>query len=425
MSHADPAPRSLVTLPLCTVLHTCTHAYGSMLVPLYILMQKDLRLPGVQYAALIVTVYGVVYNACGFAAGILADRLNRRNLLGGGLVVNALAIGLMGLTRRYEILIALAVLAGLGGTLFHPAANALIPAHFPKSPGMAIGLLGIGSGLGFFIGPQYAGWSAVHGSWHFASVASWQRPCVELGAAGLVLGLLFLAIAREAPGNHHARPLPRPLGRRLRWNVIAIALTLGCRDFAGLASVSLTGIYLLKSQGRDAASAGLIVGSMMLMGVWANPIAVWISPGRRRLPMLAAFLVLAGAMLCTVPWFSRASVLAVLCVFQAFHMGTYAISDAAVLERVAAPLRGRVVGLFLMLAGTAAGASPWVMGFWTDRLGPRAFEQAAYSPAFITLGAVMALASVSTFLIARLGQPQLGAIEPITEITPATMEAVM
>src|SRR4051812_22449984 len=49
--------RSHVTLALCTVLHAFTHAYGTMLVPLYLLMVADLRLGGVKAASLIVTLY--------------------------------------------------------------------------------------------------------------------------------------------------------------------------------------------------------------------------------------------------------------------------------------------------------------------------------------------------------------------------------
>ena len=60
---------------------------------------------------------------------------------------------------------ALGVAAGLFGTLFHPAANALVCAHYPRHPGLAIGLLGVGSGLGFFAGPQYAGWRAESAAW--------------------------------------------------------------------------------------------------------------------------------------------------------------------------------------------------------------------------------------------------------------------
>jgi MFS family permease len=414
-----------LTLALGILLHLFTHAFGAMLVPLYLLIQADLHLPGVKYAALLVTVYGVVYYIVAYGAGILADHVNRKNLLGWGLVLNAIAVVLMGLTRRYELLILLSVLGGLAGTLFHPAANALIPAHYPKSPGMAIGVLGIGSGLGFFLGPQYAGWRAVHAGWHWGSIADWQRPCIELGAMGLLCGLAFLLLAREAPGQHESRPSPHPLSRRLRWNVVGIALTLGCRDFAGLASLSLTSIYLLRALGRDAASAGLTVGIMMLIGVVANPLAVWISPGRRRLPMLAVTLLLAGGIVCTVPWFSAAWVLPVLCIFQSCHLGSYAMSDAAMLERVAPSHRGRVAGLFLNFAGTAASLSPWIVGAWTDAFGERGEVQSSYYPPFIAMGAMMVFAILSVPLIAKLGRAHEGAISPLSEIAPATMEVMM
>src|SRR5687768_12299969 len=189
MPHEVPNVRSHLTLVLCMVLHAFTHAYGTMLVPLYLAMQTDLRLWGVGAASLIVTVYGLVYCLGSYPAGVLADRVNRKALLGVGLIVNAVAILLMGLTRRYEMLLALGVLGGLAGTLFHPAANALSTAHYPKSPGMAIGVLSMGAAIGFFAGPRYAGWRAEH--------ATWQTPLVEAGLFGLVVGVLFLFVAKE------------------------------------------------------------------------------------------------------------------------------------------------------------------------------------------------------------------------------------
>jgi MFS family permease len=191
--------RSHLTLFLCTVLHAFTHAYGSMLVPLYLLMVTDLHLPGVNRASLLLTVYSFVYCATSFTAGVLTDRFNRKLLLGIGLLGNALAIALIGLTRNYELMLLWAILGGLSGTIFHPAAGALAAGHYPKSPGMAIGLLGIGSGIGFFVGPKYAGWraQAAHWSWPGMQIAQWQKPCVELGVAGMIVGLLFLLIARE------------------------------------------------------------------------------------------------------------------------------------------------------------------------------------------------------------------------------------
>src|SRR5436190_488311 len=103
-SFARPSLRSHVTLALCTLLHAFTHAYGTMLVPLYLLMVADLRLDGVKAASLIVTLYGLFYCIGSYGAGVLADRFDRRALLGIGLIGNALAITAMGLTRQYEML---------------------------------------------------------------------------------------------------------------------------------------------------------------------------------------------------------------------------------------------------------------------------------------------------------------------------------
>jgi hypothetical protein len=65
------------------------------------------------------------------------------------------------------------------------------------------------------------------------------------------------------------------------------------------------------------------------------------------------------------------------------------------------------------------------MGFWTDHFGAHAAEPSAYYGPFRLLGVLMFLATASIPLIARLGGAVAGAIEPIREIAPATMEPVM
>lgn len=419
------AARSHVTLALCTVLHLFTHAYGTLLVPLYLLVVADLKLGGVNRASLIVTLYGGFYCLGSFPAGVLADRFDRKLLLGIGLLGNAVAITLMGLTRSYEMIMALGIVAGLFGTLFHPAANALVPAHYPRHPGMAIGLLGMGSGLGFFAGPQFAGWRAHSAQWHLANVADWQRPCVELGLAGIVSGIAFLLIAREVPGKETGRGESHPpLGRVLARRVLALSAVLGCRDFAGVATLSLAGIYLQKAQNLSVPMTGMILGFIMLASVVVNPILVWLSPGGRRLPMLIAVLVLGGLVVPAVPFLSCTAGVLLIGFFQTCQMGSYAVSDAAMLERVSNQVRGRVVGLFLTIAGTMGATGPWVMGGWSDLLKARASHPAAYLGPFLTVGICMILATLSIPLIARLGPAGMSVIEPITETSPATLMPV-
>ena len=124
--------RSHLTLALCTILHGFTHAYGSMLVPLYFRIADDLKLSGVGAATLIVTLYGAVYNLASYAAGLAADRFSRKTLLAIGLLGNATAILAIGLSRQYSHILMLGVAAGLFGTIFHPSANALASSHYPK-----------------------------------------------------------------------------------------------------------------------------------------------------------------------------------------------------------------------------------------------------------------------------------------------------
>jgi MFS family permease len=294
---------------------------------------------------------------------------------------------------------------------------------------MAIGLLGIGSGLGFYAGPRFAGWRAESAHWNWHGITSWQRPCVEAGLAGMLFGILFLFLAREArPRRNDAateRTIHPPLGKELRWRVTSIALVLSCRDFAGVACLSLSSIYLQRALGTDLRETGLILGTMMLTGVIANPLAVWLSPGRRRLPALTVVLIAAGISIALVPLFpTRGSALGMLCVFQSLQLGSYAMSDAGILERVPANTRGRVVGLFLSIAGTFAGLSPWAMGFWTDKMHQSATQRLPYLVPFGTLGAMMIFSALSTPIIARLGKPDECAINPLSEIMPRTMEVV-
>ena len=412
---STPGFRTHLTLVLCTILHAFTHAYGTLLVPLYLLMASDLPLRGVSYASAVVTVYGLVNCLLSYGAGVIADRHNRKLQLGIGLIGNALAITAMGLTRRYELIMLYGVIGGFFASLFHPAANALVPAHYPKSPGMAIGLLGIGSGIGFFAGPQFAGRRA-------QATGHWQTPLIEAGVAGVIVGVIFLFVAREI---HADARQSRPLGVGLRGKISRIAIMLGFRDFAGVATLSLGSIYLQKAHHLDAKQTGFILGAMMLISVIVSPLAVYISPGRRRLPLLACVLIAGGIVLATTPLWPVAAVLWVLMAFMAFQLGSYAVSDAAILERVPAHSRGRVVGLFLSIAGTFSSTAPFVMGFWTDRLHERAADPIAYLPLFATLAAMMCVAALSTRLIAHLGDPQGFPIEPLSQITPATVEPVL
>jgi len=159
-----------------------------------------------------------------------------------------------------------------------------------------------------------------------------------------------------------------------------------------------------------------------LPSVLFNPLFVYLTSGRRRMGGLSLILFLAAVVAAVTPLVGGGWVLAILCVYQTLQMGSFAVGDVAMLERVAPEVRGRVVGLFMVIAGTFGALGPWVMGAWTDLLGPRGGEPSGYFGPFGLISAFMLLAAVAPPWLAKLG-PVSETMKLVEEISPATMGA--
>src|SRR2546425_6234122 len=198
------------TLWLCGALHAFTHIYHVALMPLYLLIQRDLRLASVEQATLLLTLMMLAYFLPSYGMGVLADRLSRKRLLAAGLAINALGYVGLAFAPNYAWAVACVMIAGLGGSFFHPAATSMVARLFPANTGRALGLVGVGASIGFFIGPLYSGWRA--------ESAGWRAPVLELGSAGVLMGGLFARVAQEEtpptpPGvkkNNRTKIFPTP-----------------------------------------------------------------------------------------------------------------------------------------------------------------------------------------------------------------------
>src|SRR5436309_7012394 len=181
------------TLWLCGTLHAFTHIYHVALMPLYLLMQRDLKLASVEQATLLLTLMMLAYFLPSYGMGVLADRLSRQKLLAAGLAINALGYVGLAFAQNYAWAVVCVMIAGLGGSFFHPAATSMVARQFPANTGRALGLVGVGASVGFFIGPLYSGWRA--------DSAGWRAPVLELGAAGILMAGLFAWLAPEEPAR--------------------------------------------------------------------------------------------------------------------------------------------------------------------------------------------------------------------------------
>src|SRR6516164_3799097 len=89
------------TLRLAGALHAFTHLYQVALMPLYLLIQRDFKFESVSQATLLLTVMMAAYFVPSYPMGVLADKLNRKTLLGTGLAVNGLGFVGLGLAPTF------------------------------------------------------------------------------------------------------------------------------------------------------------------------------------------------------------------------------------------------------------------------------------------------------------------------------------
>ena len=404
------------TLWLVGVLHGFTHLYQVALLPLYLRIQHDLKLSSVEQATLLVTVMGLAYFLPSYPLGALADRLSRKKLLALGLAINALGFIGFSLAPNYGWALAGMVVAGFGGTFYHPAATALIARMFPEARGKALGLVGIGASVGFFVGPIYCGWRAVVSG-------SWRAPVLEIGLLGLIGAGLFAWLAKEEQPADRQRVPPvvatseKMFPTRALWAFfLGASFALSLRDFAGMAMATSASLFLQNARGFNPKTAGLALSGIYLASAISNPLFGGLSDGGR-MRWVSFVLVMAAAFICVFPRVPVSWMVPVLLAYGFFFMASYPITEAALMETVHDSVRGRVFGLFITIGGLVGNLSHWLVGSWVQGLGAGAFSPASYFPLYATL-ALMVVASLA-------GLPCLHAIRRQEEKNqPATMGSV-
>ena len=214
--------------------HMLSHFLQLILAPLFPLLKNEF---GVGYAALGLMV-SVMYTVSGMSqtmAGFIVDRYGARRVLLFGMATFSLAMLLTGLASSYWMLVAVALLAGVGNSVFHPADFAILNAKVnPKRLGYAFSTHGIGGNFGWLAAPAFSiGISTLYG-WRAATIA-----------AG-VLGLLITALIASRPAIAGAqRNKPQDAReRRLKDEVRALLSkpVLKCFAFFTFYSMALIGL---------------------------------------------------------------------------------------------------------------------------------------------------------------------------------------
>jgi len=188
----ERARRDAAIIGSVGLIHSTSHVFQFCLPPMFPLLQEEF---GMGYTAL-GSVLAAFYLASGIGqvfVGIAVDRWGGRIVLAVGMAALAGAMGALAFAPAFWMFLPLAVIAGLGNSVFHPADFAILShAVHPSRTGRAFSIHAFGGTLGYVVSPLLL--SAL-GFW-----LGWRAAMAVAGVYGLVQAA-FVFFARDLLGD--------------------------------------------------------------------------------------------------------------------------------------------------------------------------------------------------------------------------------
>ena len=376
---------------LISLAHGASHFYQLALPPLFPHLKEAFAVSYTELGTLM-TVFYVSSGVSQTGAGFLVDRFPARTVLLSGLALLCAAIMLMGFAPAFWMLFPLAVLAGLGNSVFHPADLSILTASIRRTRhGRAYGFHTLGGNLGYALAPIVMVGLALELGWRSALVVA--------GAGGLVLFLLLLLNRRLfLDAQEEASPLPvspaqetgqeAPAWRRpfaavrhgfapllsapvwlcFAFFVLLSGATIGLQSFFPALMDQLYDLPV--AEGAPLLSVFLFgaSGGVLLGGFLAERV------GARHQVVIAAGLASAAAFFVAISLgLFPAALLGVPFALTGILVGlTMPSRDMLVRETAAASARGRVFGFVYSGLDVGAAAAPLIVGLLLDHGNPRA-----------------------------------------------------
>jgi len=180
----DRERRDLKILALISVGHFMSHFFSLTLPPLFIYLREAFNVSYAELGLLMALSYGasaVVQVPVGF----LVDRFGAKLVLTVGLTLLSLGYGLVGLAPTFWVAIALAMLAGIGNSVFHPADYVILNSSIsPSRMGRAFSIHTFAGHLGTAVAPV----SMIL----LSDLFGWRTALIAAGLFGLAVMLALL-----------------------------------------------------------------------------------------------------------------------------------------------------------------------------------------------------------------------------------------
>jgi FSR family fosmidomycin resistance protein-like MFS transporter len=181
LTAAVPLNRDLRVISLIGVAHGFSHFYQLVFITMLLIVRQEAGLSFTDVGILGSIFYGTS-GLCQTAAGFAVDRFGARPILAAGLAVSAIGIALIALAHSFAVFALIAVVTGLGNSVFHPADFAILNSSVNQSRlGRAFSIHGLGGSLG---------WAAAPALYFLDAAIGWVGAALIAALPGLVLAVV-------------------------------------------------------------------------------------------------------------------------------------------------------------------------------------------------------------------------------------------
>jgi predicted MFS family arabinose efflux permease len=367
-------------------------------------VKRELHLSDTQLGLLTGPMFALFYTAFGIPVAAWADRGHRTRIIACACALWSLFTAGCGVAGSFATLALSRIGVGVGEAGGSPPAYSIISDYFaPVSRGRALAVYSLGVPIGSMFGAASGGWIAAHFGWRAAFLT--------LGAIGLVLAPLVLAVVREPQRGRldGAAPLPATpsfiaaIGAFLgRPKLLFTALAAGLTAFVGYAAQVWAPAFLMREKGMSLEQVALwyslTIGISGVAGTWLSgflvdrlgarrPSAYALAPGIAILICLPFFLgyVFAPGWPAALAFVLAISLLQIM----------YLPAALAVIQNSVPAAQRATSGAFLLfvLNLIGLGGGPLYVGLLSDHFRPR-LGIYALQAALIWLGPFFVLAFI-------------------------------
>jgi len=256
------------TLSVLVVVYTFNFIDRQILSILIEPIKTDLGVSDFGMGLLSGTAFAVFYATLGMPLALIADRWNRRNLIGISLAIWSGMTALSGLAMNFWQLAAARIGVGIGEAGCSPSAHSMLADLYPaKERATALGIYSLGIPIGIMFG-LFAGGA-------IADTFGWRVAFFIVGIPGLLLSAVVFLTVKEPPRGHadghmvadveEGHPSILEVFRFLldRRAFVHMAVGGGLTAFVGYGLVTWAPTFFVRSHGMSLTEAGFWLGLVL------------------------------------------------------------------------------------------------------------------------------------------------------------------